>query len=308
MDTVPDGIPCLNTTRISSLWAVQKQLGFDYSATMLFGASGTAFVVNIHPQLCPSGPYCWGGPAFDEALGNLGIVRTDLGFLGEDSTAEQRRAVEQKVRDTLAAGRPATCLNNEHQYITGTNETGFTLIKCWPNNVTSDHLTFTSWDEWDDWHASFQIYDKAEPADLRTIFADSIALAIELYENPEAHAFDGYSIGPRAYDTWIKAVRDGHAADHGNWWNATVYAEGRNHAANYCREIARELPDTGADANMLAELYAELAETLDRVSDKDLSGDTRTQLLTRAAELEAAALPHLKAVHATLTEATGSRQ
>ncbi|MBT4096206.1 MAG: hypothetical protein HOE86_01090, partial [Gemmatimonadetes bacterium] len=69
-----------NTTLLGILRGVADHFAIGASDAALFGGSGHAFVINIHEQLCPSGPYCWNGGHFDRLIRNLGIERTDTGF------------------------------------------------------------------------------------------------------------------------------------------------------------------------------------------------------------------------------------
>ena len=48
-----------NTTLMGVLRGVVDYCGLDISDATLYGSSGHAFVINIHAELCPSGPYCW---------------------------------------------------------------------------------------------------------------------------------------------------------------------------------------------------------------------------------------------------------
>ena len=70
-------------------------------------------------------PYCWNFEPFERLARNLGIGVTDLGFLGADSSAAQRREVERSVRTALDDGQPCALLNMEFQLVTGYDEAGF---------------------------------------------------------------------------------------------------------------------------------------------------------------------------------------
>lgn len=112
-------MPPLNTTLIGVLKGAAAYFGLAHSDPMLFGASGHAFLINVHEQLCPSGPYCWNTAGFDRLIGNLGVRRTDLGFFGPDSRAQDRGQVEAQLRSALDQGIPCALLNLENQLITG---------------------------------------------------------------------------------------------------------------------------------------------------------------------------------------------
>jgi len=51
-----------------------EYLGAEVSDSRLFGLSGQAFVINIHEQLCPSGPTAWNTFRIRELSQNVGCV------------------------------------------------------------------------------------------------------------------------------------------------------------------------------------------------------------------------------------------
>jgi hypothetical protein len=56
-----DGLamPSLHRTLMGVLKGALDYYGIETSIPTVFGASGHAFLINIHDELCPSGPYCW---------------------------------------------------------------------------------------------------------------------------------------------------------------------------------------------------------------------------------------------------------
>ena len=46
-----------------------------------FVLSGHAFLMNVHEELCPSGPYLWRYDRFYELLTNLGLAMQNAGTL-----------------------------------------------------------------------------------------------------------------------------------------------------------------------------------------------------------------------------------
>jgi len=49
----------LNATLMGALHGAARYHRLDASLPFLYGASGLAFLMNVHEELCPSGPYCW---------------------------------------------------------------------------------------------------------------------------------------------------------------------------------------------------------------------------------------------------------
>ena len=86
-------MPSFNTTLVGVLKGALDYHGIEVSAPTAFGVSGHAFLINIHKQLCPSGPYCWRRECADPLVRNLGIEMTDLGFYSPGSSSGDRAAV-----------------------------------------------------------------------------------------------------------------------------------------------------------------------------------------------------------------------
>ena len=109
--------PPLNTTMMGVLKGVSDYHGLNLSTPMIYGLSGHAFLINIHVELCPSGPYCWKREEAEPLIKNMGLKMTDLGFFGTNATKEARADVERKLREALDKGIPCSLLNRENQII-----------------------------------------------------------------------------------------------------------------------------------------------------------------------------------------------
>lgn len=265
----------------------------DASAPVVFGASGHAFLINVHEELCPSGPYCWNRDVSNGLIRNLGVNMTDLGFFSPQQSAAERAAVEAKLRDALDQGIPCSLLNLENQMITGYDSDGFFTAQPWAPefDFPPARLSFGSWKELGNtFHASFYVLKRCEPASARKAVLDSLDYAVDLHANPEKYSLNGYGIGPRAYENWIKAAPK-FGATHGNWLNATVWSECRRMASAYFAHIRSAYPETASDASKLVKDYADMADALGLVSDKSTEAAERINLLreTQAKESEAIA-------------------
>jgi len=295
--------PPYETSLMGVVRGVFDHYGIEASTPWLYGATGHAFVANIHEQLCPSGPYCWNGDGWVTLLANLGVERKPLGFFGPESTQEQRAEVEEGVRTALDAGVLCSHLNMDNQLITGYDDAGLTSARPWGKDcpVTPGRLTYGTWDEFgEEIHVSFYRYERGEPVDDRTAVRASLKYAIDLYERPKRHTEEPYGIGPTAWLNWIAAVRDGHGGEHGAWWNATVWSECRKMAASYFTEIARHFPETADAARALAESYAVLGENLARAADREMPADEKAALLADTASAERDAVSRILPLLQTL--------
>jgi hypothetical protein len=82
-------------------------LGLDISNAWLFGGTGHAFVINLHEEVCPSGPTAWKAEMLFKLGRNLGYdLDGVIGFKrNEDFAAVQRKAWDH-VREKIDQGLP----------------------------------------------------------------------------------------------------------------------------------------------------------------------------------------------------------
>jgi hypothetical protein len=287
-----------NTTLLGVVRGVADFYDMNVSDATLYGGSGHAFLMNIHPELCPSGPYVWQREGFMRLLRNLGLVMEASGFCTGGSNEAERADAETWVRDRMRAGLPCSMLNLENQLLTGVDATGFHTARPWPGmDFPPAHLSFGSWAELgSDIHLMFFSFRRTRPADEETIIRDGLRYAVELYDHPERTEVEGYAVGARAWANWIAGVRGGHGAEHGCWWNSTVWSECREKAADWLEETARHHPRIPATGPALAADYRRIAGALREAGNKEMPAAEKTALLESAREIEARCIERIREV------------
>jgi hypothetical protein len=292
-------MPAFSTTLLGVIRGVADCYGMTHSDAMLYGLSGHAFLMNIEPTLCPSGPYCWNGEGFARQLRCLGIAMTPFGFLGAESGGAKRGEAERWVREHMDAGVPCSLLNMEHQLITGIDAEGIQTAQPWPKmDFPPARLTFGTWAELGkEIHVTFFAWPKCEPAALPEAVRDSLRFALDLCDNPGAHQELGYSVGAGAYAAWISAVSSGHGTSHGAWWNAMVWSECRDRAGDYFDEISRWHPGLVPQAAVLAGHYHAIAASLREAGQKETPDGRRLALLAGARDREAECIHLIREAH-----------
>ncbi|HPQ40264.1 MAG TPA: hypothetical protein PLV45_07800 [bacterium] len=299
--------PCFNTTLMGVLRGVMDYCGIPVSDAMIYGGTGHAFLMNIHRELCPSGPYCWNAGTLFERLHNFGIRFVDLGFFGPDSSPEQRGRVEAEIRSLLDQGVPCALLNLENQLIAGYTGDHFITLKPWPgHDFPPGTLTFGSWVEFGEAvHCSFYAFRKAGEVNEAAIIRDSLRDALDLYRTPEHVSSEPYAGGLNAYDLWIQAVRDGHGKSHGNWWNAMVWGECRARAAAWMDELGVRLGAEFRDlTDPLGANYRMIAKNLEVVSNRELGENKKAEILLRTREIESRQIELLEQLSARYSRYT----
>lgn len=296
------------TTMIGVLKGVVDYFDIAVSDAWLFGGSGHAFLINIHEQLCPSGPYCWKYETFYKLVNNLGISMKNLGFFTSESTPEERTKIEAVLKKHIDAKIPCSLLNMENQLISGYDDTHFIVEKPWPNAdlpFTPETLTFSTWKELGaEIHMDLFTFDKTQGADDKRIIKESLSYAVDLTRNPDTYRLEKqYFIGLEAYDRWIEAVRDGHGASHGNWWNGTVWGECRRMASRYFSEIAQKFHGQISEkAAQLSNHYEKIAKLIIEASNKQLTDNEKIKTLQDAQKTEVSCVDKIEALLNTLAQ------
>ena len=293
MEIVNLNQPPLNTTLMGCIKGASDFFDNDYSAAMLFGLTGHAFLINIHKELCPSGPYVWKKERFSELLKNLGIEMTTVYQVGKETTGGERRTIEEELKAHLDQGNLCMLDFLEHQLFAGYDENGFLMLQPWNGRASSEvpAITFGTWNECFEkmgWAHLTVLSHTSPQKNLTDAAKDALAYGLELYSAPEKHHVDGYQIGYGAYDWWVEAVKSGLGESHGHWWNGTVWSECRMFAAEFFRELAELLQSNriaGACRN-LAVVYSNMAEVLSKVKEKELEASKKLKLLHAAQEME----------------------
>jgi hypothetical protein len=243
-------------------------LGAPISGAWLYGGTGHAFVINVHDEVCPSGPTAWDTSKLSELGGNLGY-RVD-GVLGSrwegDLKPSQERAWDL-TRRTIDDGRPCYGWDlkiPEFYVVYGYDEVGYYYAG--PGCVDGEGPK--PWQTLGETEIGVvQLYAMAlrPPAsDARTV-VEALSFALKHASHPNEWVFERYRTGPGAYDNWVHALENGHASDHGMRYNAAVWLECRRKAVGFLKEAKRRL--AGRADQRFDEALAQYAQVADRLAE-----------------------------------------
>ena len=286
-----------NTSLMGVIKGVTDYYGYNYSDAFVFGATGQAFLINVHRKLCPSGPSCWNMTKFTELLKDMGIIMEDLGFYPPTLIKVARLKVESTIVSHLNNGVPCSLVNNDHQTIYGFDDPGLLCCQPWGEaKYPPKKLTFATWEELgEDFHVNFYAYLKISPIDVKKMVFNSIIYAIELFESSESYSWENYAIGLDAYDNFIEAIKKGYGDSQGGWWNAKVWSECRSMAKDYLTEVSEYYDlETQEFMQDIAYTYGQISIYLDKISSKTLDNGPKIKLLNKTKELEIENLENLK--------------
>lgn len=296
-------------------------LGIEISDAWLYGGTGHAFVINLHEQVCPSGPTAWKTVKLFELGSNLGY-RLDgiFGFKHQDDFAELQKNAWDHVRHAIDQGSP--CYGWELEipefYVVygydrgeGDNPAGY----YYAGPGCDEGKGPKPWQELGDTGIGvLELYSvwPGEVADDATTVKQALTFALEHASNPEAWIFEDYHAGVAGFDAWIRALEEGEASDMGTRYNAGVWLECRQNAVGFLEEATTRLggpADAAFDEALthyrgVAEGLREVTELYpwsEEASDEDIlpiddTSRAAVAALQRARAAEAAGLQALETI------------
>ena len=293
--------PPYNTTMMGVVTGALDYYSISRTPGEAFVLSGHAFLMNVHEELCPSGPYLWRYDRFFELLTNLGLAMQNAGALTPTADPARRAALEERLRGAIDAGVVCSLLNMEHQLLLGYDRGGFTLAQPWgPDcSMTPAQLSFGTWQEFrDDLPVEFFTLTTCPPRPESAV-SDAMDFALDLWRHPERYTEAPYAVGAGAYDTWLDALDGGHGGGVGNWWNALVWAECRARAADYLQDLSGEdaaEPFGDGAARWLASRYRSVSDLLNRAADKTASPVDKRRLIAEARAAEVSCIDRIREI------------
>lgn len=269
--------PPFCSTLMGSLKGAADWFDLDLDVPLFFGLSGHAFLINMHKTLCPSGPYAWDKAGFKRCLANLGILIKEEFWFDPDTSLEKREQTDSFIRASLNEGKLAMLEFLEYQLINGFDETGYTFALPWNGQADSERkrLSFGSWEEClgPELFVGFKLLEKGElRADFPAMLRDALDYGLDLWKNPTRHVCSpDYGIGFDAWSNWEAGVKTGHGGEHGNWWNAMVWAENREMGAAFFEETADlvEGAEAAAAARAAAAAYRATAPLIRELGERE---------------------------------------
>jgi hypothetical protein len=221
------------------------RLGYEISDAWLYGTTGYAFVLNIHEDVCASGPTAWDKtPLFDLAR-NCGLgTESTIGFDSQDDYEELQRLAWDRVRRAIDAGVPCygwELDGPEYYVVYGYDDVGY-FFRGPDCEEGSGPKPWYELGE-DGGRIEMHVVSPCRAADPSHSVKRACAFALEQAGDPDRWAYPLYRTGPGGYDVWIEALARGHADGHGVAYNAALWGECRALAFQFLREAAGRLPD-----------------------------------------------------------------
>ena len=246
-------------------------LGLNVTDEWLYGATGHAFIMNMHEAVCPSGPTAWNTERLFQLGKNLGYEIEGVFALKthEDFEKKQEKAWEH-ARRSLDNRIPCYGWEldiPEYYVVYGYDDVGyhFSGPKCDAGKGPRP------WQELGDTPIGcLELYSVApgRAACETDIVKDALGFVLEHAQNPDNWVFPKYRAGLAGFDSWIGALETHKADGFGMAYNSQVWSECRQLAVGFLLEARDRMP--GRFSPMLDESigqYQIVAQNLGKVAD-----------------------------------------
>jgi len=248
-------------TWVAATTTCLRAFGVDCDQPDVAGLSGYAFVLDVHRQLCPSGPTAFDWRPLTEGVPFVGRSTQEFGGPGSDL----RGAYEFSAGE-IAAGRPCVIWGAyvpEFAVAIGVEDGAF-LVKSF-REVTGEPQPPIPCEE-------LQVpggpYALAFPASVQADRAagdrHAIARAATILAAPGGGP--DYGHGLAGYDIWIEALEADRADPSGNAYNTQCYTEGRRFAHEFLKRVAARNPEVAEPLGQAALAYAEAREAMEELA------------------------------------------
>lgn len=287
--------------------ACSDYLGYEYSLDWISGVTGFAFLMNMHPVVCPSGPTAFDNGFLKRNAKALGLDFEVIDFSkGEGDLAAKQREAFVKVKQALVENHPVFGWElgiPEYYLIAGTDENAYQYFDF---DGSIKHCPWDSIATSEIGMAEFCILKREKPLEPVEQAKAAFKFLDRYAADPASYALEGYTMGNPAYDMWIKALSDGKADPWGLGYNSRVWAEARSHALGFIGQLKTLLEDEAEislldsaasdfkivadDLAQLCKLYSFPPQEQDQTPEKTAKA---IELLTQAKAAEAAGVEAL---------------
>jgi hypothetical protein len=291
-------------------------LGLDISDAWLYGATGHAFVINVHTELCPSGPTAWKTEKLFELGPNAGYkIDGIFGFKGGPDFPDVQKKAWEHAKQALDQGFPCYGWEleiPEFYVVYGYDEREEAPAGYYYRGPgCKEGKGPKPWQELGDTGIGvLELYSlrPGQPADDGTTVKQALTFALEHAANPKEEISDDYRAGLKGYDNWIAALAEGKASDMGTRYNTGVWLECRQYAAGFLQEAQTRLAGRAGDLlgeaqnhyRIVAESLRQVAELYPWSHEADDRSRAAVEALQAARAAEAAALETLPKIISVL--------
>jgi hypothetical protein len=294
-------------------------LGIEMSDAWLYGGTSHAFALNIHGEICPSGPTAWKTMMLFEGGVNLGYeFDASFGFKqGNEKFAALQESTWEFTKNAIDEGVPLYGWEleiPEFYVIYGYDDVGY----YYSGPMTDKGKGPKPWNELGTSDIGLIEVYSVKPGQAKEdamVVKSALENALKHASNPEEWIFvEYYTSGLKGYDTWIGALKTGKADRLGMGYNVEVWKECRHYAVSFLKEAKERLEgkaeslfdDALAQYQIVASRLSQVAEMYPFIpshnpeAEGNIKTDEKCQgavdLLNQAREAETAGMEVLEKI------------
>lgn len=258
-------------THIGCIKGCLDYLDMDVSDAWLFGATGYAFLINMHEVVCPSGPTAWHTEMLFKLGKNLGYeIDGVFSHKGKPDFEEARKKAWEYIKKSIDEGIPCygwELAIPEFYVINGYDDEGYLFSGPLPEpaKIPKPWQELASGDI-----GVIEMYSvkPTKPANDATTVKQAFQFVLEHAKSPKKWIYDKYKAGLEGFDLWIGALETDTADGFGMAYNAAVWLECRAYAVGFLKEAKERLDDKLAPLfDAAISHYDKVARNLKRVEE-----------------------------------------
>ncbi len=259
------------TTHLGCIKGCLDYLGMDVSDAWLFGASGHAFVLNIHEVVCPSGPTAWKGERMLTLGKNIGYdVGGVLAFKQDDDFETKKEEAWKKTKKAIDKNIPCYGWEldvPEYYVVQGYDDEGY----YYSGPQCDEGEGVKPWGELGETEIGivemYSVRQGSPVEDAKTV-KEALEFALKISKSPDEWIFPKYKAGLKGYDMWIDALKEGRADSRGMAYNSVVWSECRAYAVEFLKEAkGRVDPELGPLFDEAIGHYQNVSRNIETVSN-----------------------------------------
>lgn len=262
---------CMWVSHLGCIKGCLEYLGIDVSPAWLFGATGHAFILNIHEDVCPSGPTAWNTEMLFKLAKNIGYIPDMIfGIKNQPNFAEKQQLAWEKIKQAINQDLPCYGWEldiPEFYVIYGYDDIGYYFSGA----MCDEGKGPKPWNELgksDIGVLELCILKPGQASNDVIIIKEAFQFVLEYATSPDKWIFQKYKSGLAGYDNWIRALENGKAHDFGLAYNSVVWSECRYYAVEFLKEAKPRMGNkTEPLFSEAIDQYSIISQNLKKVSE-----------------------------------------
>lgn len=295
------------TSYIAGVKSISDYYALPHSLAWIYGCSGHALIMNIHTELCPSGPTFFSTAPINALLQNLGLMCKGTFFNKPDSEFREKQASAfTAYKESIDLDQPSLIWEMElpeYYLAIGYDDENYIYLDL------RGETRYKKWNTLGDSDIGMVGIITPEPmqpvADTKSIVKSALSFALKFARHPQQWTYPAYANGTKAYDAWMLALQNDKVNPFGLAYNTSIWSECRKYAHDFLLEAKSRL-DTDIFDNAI-EHYEVVSWSLNKLAkmfpfpptsqviDDDRLDDPLDELLL-AKEAEKAGMTELKLI------------